>query len=103
MRLALRILILLLVGWANIYCCCASAAPAPKADDSKPCCANKHTSKDNRVPSQNKCDECQFINLRQSSLLDITHPIVPPLDLCLIFQPLDVATLISAAHVVGGF
>src|SRR4051794_21599322 len=73
--LSLRVVILLIVGWANVYCCCPAPAAPVQSDQqtSKPaCCAHKHSTSlpdsSPRSPERHRCDECPYLALRQTTI-----------------------------------
>ena len=95
--LPVRILVLLVVGWTSIYCCCDAPAQVPSAEQAtaKICCAQRHSSapspSDHRMPDGRKCDECPYFAIRQNTLIsDTQHVSVAPLSLCVIAAPIEV-------------
>jgi hypothetical protein len=82
-----RLATLVLMAWTNVYCCCTSPAAAigTPADHAKhACCADKPSAPaapQHRMPDGRKCDQCPYLAIRQTTLLDDVQPAVPSLDL----------------------
>jgi len=87
----LRFPILILIAWANLYCCCGApaAVPAEAQHAKSDCCAKKHSQQPPSEPRQHdgrKCDECPFFAIRQKTIVAEAHHALPPPALCLFAQ-----------------
>jgi hypothetical protein len=97
-RFSTRFLTLLLMCWANIYCCCGAVASYPTdlpqpatRQTAKHCCAPNHTSpkqeqSEPRPSAPQDCDECKFLSIRQNTLIEPAHRDVPALSHCVMSE-----------------
>jgi len=101
---SIRVLTLLLMSWANIYCCCGASAGNRTEPDQRTtqrrtphCCPGNQTEEEqqseHRLPNPRKCDECRFFAIRQNTLVEATHRDVPAPTLCLISEPLTLSPI----------
>jgi hypothetical protein len=87
---SVRILTLLLISWANIYCCCSAPAQPVITEHARvgktDCCAEKHAPSqpagEHRFPDGAKCKECPFFAIRQTTLISHAHHDVAPPAIC---------------------